>query len=188
MGAVVGIITLTVQFAVFPFTVLTVMVVAPSLTAVTLPELFTVATDEFEVDHVTVLFVALEGDIVADRVYVLPSPVKVTDVFDKLTFVGLTVVSTVTMQVAVFPFTVFAVIVAIPSPTAVTLPELFTVATDEFEVDHVTVLVVALEGDTVADKVYVLPLLVKVTNVLDKLILVGLTVELTLSRYFLASS
>ena len=36
---------------------------------------------------------------------------------------------TTTVQVAVFPFDVFTVIVAVPIPTAVTFPYLFTVAT-----------------------------------------------------------
>ena len=63
---------------------------------------------------------------------------------------------TVTTQVAftsdVLPFA-FAVIVAEPAPTAVTLPEAFTVATLLFEELHVTLLSVASSGDTVATRV-----------------------------------
>ena len=51
-----------------------------------------------------------------------------------------------------------AVITAVPDPTAVTTPELFTVATFVFELRHVTDLSVAFEGMTVAVSVAVLPM------------------------------
>ena len=63
---------------------------------------------------------------------------------------------TVTWQVAVLPFEA-AVIVADPTPTAVTVP-LSTVATEGFELDQVTVLSVAFEGLTVAVRLAVPPL------------------------------
>ena len=56
---------------------------------------------------------------------------------------------TVTVQVAFWPPDVVAVIVAVPGPTAVTLPP-ETVATEAFEVVQVTVLLVAFDGVTVA--------------------------------------
>ena len=66
--------TVTEQVAVlFPSTVLTVIVAVPTLTAVTTPELDTVATDVLFDDHVTDLFVAYEGVTVAVRVLVSPS-------------------------------------------------------------------------------------------------------------------
>ena len=82
---------------------------------------------------------------------------------------------TVTLQDAVFPLEVFAVIVAVPNPFAVTLP-LLTDATDVLEDVHVTDLLVALEGDTVADKVFEAPLF-SVIEVLLMEMPVGLTVE-----------
>src|SRR5687767_5578428 len=61
------------------------------------------------------------------------------------------VVVTVIADVAVLPPScVVTVIVALPAATPVTRPLLLTVATEELLVDHVTVLFVALEGDTVA--------------------------------------
>ena len=56
---------------------------------------------------------------------------------------------TVTLQVAVLPFTVFTVIVAVPTALAVTLPVLLTVAALLLLVDHVQVLSLAFAGITV---------------------------------------
>ena len=68
----------------------------------------------------------------------------------RLTLVGSTVaLITVNLQVAVFPFTVFAVIVAVPAALIVTLP-LLTVATEVLLLVQVMLLSVALLGDTVA--------------------------------------
>ena len=44
---------------------------------------------------------------------------------------------TVTLHVAVFPFVVFTVMLAVPDFLAVTLPLLSTEATDELLLDHV---------------------------------------------------
>ena len=63
---------------------------------------------------------------------------------------------TVTVQVLVLPLEVFAVIVAVPSATAVTVPP-DTFATLSLLDVHVTVLSVALDGETVAVSVPVLP-------------------------------
>lgn len=52
-----------------------------------------------------------------------------------------------------------AVIVAEPSALAVTFPPLSTDATEGLELVHVTVLFVALSGDTVATNISVLPIL-----------------------------
>ena len=57
---------------------------------------------------------------------------------------------TVTLQVAVFPFEVFTVIVAVPAFLAVTLPLLSTVATLVFELLQVHFLFAAFDGYTVA--------------------------------------
>ncbi len=64
--------------------------------------------------------------------------------------------STVTVAVAVLPLEVFAVMVAVPSETAVTVPP-ETFATLSLLDVHVTVLSVAFAGVTVAVKVSVLP-------------------------------
>ena len=83
---------------------------------------------------------------------------------------------TVTVQVAVLLFTVVAVIVAVPSATAVTLPLEETVATEVLFDFHVTVLSVAFEGATVAVSVDVPPTS-RLSDVLLSVTPVGLTVE-----------
>lgn len=56
-----------------PSTVLTVISVVPALTATTFPLVSTVAMVESLDDHVTFLFVAFAGKIVATRVSVAPT-------------------------------------------------------------------------------------------------------------------
>ena len=65
---------------------------------------------------------------------------------------------TVSVTKAVLPpSAVVTVMVAVPSPTAVTAPDELTVATLGSLVVHVTDLLVALEGETVAVKVHESP-------------------------------
>ena len=73
------------------------------------------------------------------------------------------------MQVAVFPPSlVVTVIAAEPAAFAVTTPVLDTVATEVLFEDQVTVLSVALDGDTVAKRVWVSPTFI-VNDVLFRL-------------------
>lgn len=60
---------------------------------------------------------------------------------------GLTVTSTLAETPPAF---VVAVIVVVPSPTAVTVPSLPTVATEVFDDSHVTSVLMAFSGETVA--------------------------------------
>ena len=149
--------TVTAHVAFFPPSfVVTVMVAVPSISAVTTPELDTVATAVLLDDQVTDLSAALEGVTVAVRVCVSPTVID-KDVLSRLTPVTATGV-TVTAQVACRPpSTVVTVIVAVPSFLAVTTPELETVATEVLLDDQVTDLSVAFEGDTVAVSVPVSP-------------------------------
>lgn len=89
---------------------------------------------------------AFEGSTVAVSVDVAPT-VRASVLLDML--MPVTGTRTVTVQVAFWPPDVVAVIVAVPGPTAVTLPP-ETVATEAFEVVQVTVLLVAFDGLTVA--------------------------------------
>ena len=134
------------------------MVAVPADLAVTTPEVETVATDVLLEDQVTALFVALEGETVAVMVAVLPSS-RLNEVLSNDTPVTETVAGlTVTTQVAFFaPSSVVHVMVAEPADLAVTTPEVETVATDVLLEDQVTALLVALEGETVAVRVAVLP-------------------------------
>ena len=143
--------TVTLQEAVFPLLDFAVIVAVPALMAVTLP-FDTVATLLLEVLHVTVLLAALEGVIVALIVSLVPF-IKVSDVLESFTLD--TGVVTVTLQDAVLPLFVFAVMVAVPGPIAVTLP-FDTVATLLLLVVQVIVLFVAFDGLIVAVIVAVL--------------------------------
>jgi hypothetical protein len=73
---------------------------------------------------------------------------------------------TVTSQVAVLPLAV-AVMVAVPTATPLTVP-LFTVATEELELDQVTVLSVAFEGLTVAVRFVEPPLAIETEDWLNE--------------------
>ena len=89
---------------------------------------------------------------------------------------------TFTVHVAVLPFWDFAVIVAVPAPTALTTP-FETVATLLFEVVHVMVLLVAFEGSAVAVRV-TLPPFVREAEVLLSFTLVTAIVGVgTLTRH-----
>ena len=151
---VTGIVTVTVHVAVLlPSAVVTVMVAVPAPLAVTVP-LETVATAVLELLHVTLVLDAFEGVMVAVSFPVLLIPERVIVVLSRETPVTGTV--TVTVQVAVLSPTL-AVMVAVPLPTAVTLPLASTVATEVLELDQVTLLSVAFSGSTVATSVEVPP-------------------------------
>ena len=138
--------------AVFPPSwVVTVIVAEPAATALTNPELFTVATAVLFDDQLTVLFVAFDGATVAVNCCVPPT-FRLADVGDTVTPVTATFpVVTVIAEVAVFPPScVVTVIVAEPCATPLTNPLEFTVATPVLLELQLTVLFVAFDGDTVA--------------------------------------
>ena len=121
----------------------------------TFPEEVTVATDESEEYQVTDLLLAVEGDTVAVSVSLLPTS-RDRRVLFRLT--PLTAVVTVTLQVAdLLPSSDLTVMAEVPFPTAVTLPEDVTDATEELEDDQITDLSLAVEGDTVAVSVSLWP-------------------------------
>ena len=132
-----------------PSSVVTVIVVVPAFIAVTSPSI-TVATDVLLLFQVTFLLVAFSGLIVAVNNRVSPS-LSVADTISNSTFsTGYTIATTVTLQVAVLPpSSDFAVIVAFPGLTAVTIPS-STVAIDESLEIHNTILFSAFDGDMVA--------------------------------------
>ena len=116
------------------------MIVAePEATPVTSPADETVATDEFDVVHVTVapdIAVPPASLTVAVSVTVSPTDVRVFVLGDT----GTDEAAWDTVAVAVLLADPdVAVIVALPPATAVTKPDEDTVAMDELEVDQVTV-------------------------------------------------
>ena len=168
-------VTYTFIVALYPLNVVTVIFAEPSLTAVIIPALLTVATCVLSEDHLTVLFVALAGLTVAVIFSVFPSS-NITEVLSTEIPVGLIILgfsATVTFTVAVNPLTVLAVITAEPFPTPVIRPPL-TVATELLLDDHETVLYVAFAGLTVAVTASTFPSN-NDTEVLFNFMLVGFT-------------
>ena len=149
---IVAAVTETVHVAVLPpSSVRTVIVADPAALAVTTPLDKTVATEVLLEDHVTALLVALDGDTVAVRVPVVPAVKDILVLFRETPVTETVEAFTVTEQVAVMPpSAVLAVIVAVPAFLAVTSPSEDTVATEVLFDDHVTSLLDALEGLTVA--------------------------------------
>ena len=150
--------TVTEQVAVLsPSFVFAVIVAEPTATAVTFPFESTVAMLVFELDQVHALSVAFEGETVAVSVSVSPIINERVVLFRLMpvTEIGLTV----TMHEAFLPpSSVVAETVAEPTAIAVTLPFESTVTMFVFELDQVKDLFVALEGETVAVNVSVLPI------------------------------
>ena len=147
----VGALTVTSHAAVLlPSAVVTMMVAVPAFTAVTVPSA-TVATCSLLLLHVTVWLVAFAGSTVAVS-FSLPPSASVNSVLVNVTPVTGTVwgALTVTLHVAVLaPSSVVTVMMASPALTAVTTP-LFTVAISLLLLLHVTPLLVAFVGSTVA--------------------------------------
>jgi hypothetical protein len=138
------------------------MVAVPAATAVTTPELLTVAMDELFVAHVNVVGEIVdpaESFAVATSVDVEPITSDETDV-GAIVIVAITWTGTITVTDAepVIP-PAAALMVVVPAATAVTTPELLTVATDELFVVHVNEveIVVPAESFAVATSVDVDP-------------------------------
>jgi len=135
-----------------------VMVAEPAEIAVTVPDVFTVATAVLDDVHVTALLVAFAGLTVAVKVSVPPTVRDVAFLFRLTPVTGTVGIVTVTLQIAVLaPSVVVTVMLAEPAETAVTLPLASTVETEVLEDVQVTALLVAFVGLTVAVKVSVPP-------------------------------
>jgi hypothetical protein len=131
-------VTVRLDWPVIPSLVAT-MLALPTLTAVTSPELLTVATAVFELVHVIVRPVStfpLASFNTAVACVVCPAVTLVVPNDTVTDATGATV--TVTIACPVTPSLV-ATIFAVPAPTAVTSPELLTLATAVFELVHVIV-------------------------------------------------
>ena len=170
-------LTVHVAFTLLPSFAFAVIVAVPFATAVTFPLLSTVATPGLLDVHSTALFVAFVGATVAFKVVVAPLLVNVAVVLSNVIFVTFMTsgcISTVTVHVAFTSLSssAVAVIIAVPSATAVTFPFWSIFAISLLLDVHFTSLIVALSGITVAVRVVVAPLDVKVTASLFKVILV----------------
>ena len=117
--------TVTLQVAVFPLSVFTVIFAVPPLLAVNTPDCDTVTTLLLSDDQVKDVE-ALVGVIVGVRVCVSPTSKERPD--GMLTLVT-GFAETVTLHAAVLPLSVFTVMLVVPALFAITIPELDTVAT-----------------------------------------------------------
>jgi hypothetical protein len=145
---ITGTVTLQVAFLPLPSFALHVMVAVPVPTAVTFPLESTVATLLSLEVQLTFLLVAVDGFTVFVSVKEFPF------ISDNAVTFRLTLVTgfvTVTLHVAFLPLPSFAlhVMVAVPAPTAVTVPDEFTVATLLSLDVQLTLLFVAVVGFTV---------------------------------------
>jgi hypothetical protein len=139
-------LTVTLHVAVLPpLAVLTVMVALPFPVPVTFPELSTVAAALLLLLHVTALFDAFAGSIVALSADELPLFSANVVGLSETDVTGISV--TVTRVFAVFPPSeVLAVMVALPTCFPVTTPLESTVATEVELLVHVMPLFVAHGG------------------------------------------
>ena len=143
---------------------LAVIVALPDLRAVIFP-FDTEATEPSEDVQTTVLSVASSGLIVAVRVSVSPTCID-KEVLSSVMDVTATILAeTLTLQVADFP-PALAVIVAVPSLTAVTVPE-FTLATEALDDAQVTPSYSASLGRTVAIRLKVSPSTISIVAVFN---------------------
>ena len=131
----------------------TVMIAVPLLTAVTKPSLLTTATLVLLLLKITPLFVALAGSTVAFSSLASFSSSSSSLGFTVMPVTGTStgVEPTLTVQVAYLPLPSFAaaVIIAVPSLTAVTRPVLLTVATASL-LEEYLMLWLAVVGCTLA--------------------------------------
>ena len=154
-------VTLTEQVAFLPPSAVVAMMVAlPTPLPVTVPLSSTVAMAESLVAQLTFLLVALDGSIVATRVWLSPTPIVMDDLSS---FMPVTATEdpdevTLTEQVAfLLPSAVVAMMVALPTPLPVTLPSSSTEAMDESLEVQLTFLLVALDGSMLATMAWVSP-------------------------------
>ena len=139
-----------------------VIVASPDFFAVTLPSA-TVATDTSDEPQVTDLSVALSGLTVAVIVSVSPTFIDNEVLSRAIDVTGTTLVETLTVQVEDLP-PALAVIVAVPSLMAVTVPE-FTLATEALDEAQVTPSYSASFGRTVATRLNVSPSTISIVAV-----------------------
>jgi hypothetical protein len=152
VNGTVGVVTVNVHVELlFPSTEVTVITVVPAVLAVTNPEELTVAMFVLPDDQETALLVALLGATVTVSVSVAPTFSESDVLFNDKPVTEIIGVVTVIAQVACLPpSTVVTVIVAMPAVFAVTRPEAPTSAIAVLLDDHVTALLVASYGRTIA--------------------------------------
>jgi len=130
-----------------PLSLIAVIRAVPGATAVTRPELLTVATLESLVDHVTPLIVAPLGLTVTLSWLVSPAASESALLFSVIEVTGRESAATVTLERPIaFPLESNAAILAVPARLPVTTPSSLTVAIDSFDVRHVRLAALIFDG------------------------------------------
>ena len=101
------------------------------------------------------MLVAVDGVTVAVRVTVSFALSDAVVLFNVIPVTGVSTTVTLHVALRLLPSAVVAVMVAVPTALAVTTPVLDTVATEVLELLHITLLLVAVDGVTVAVRVTV---------------------------------
>jgi len=141
--------TITKTELLFPPAV-AVMITGPPDLAVTIPLALTVATLVLPLDHVTVLFVALDGVIVGVIFKVLPTYIVLLSGLNEILVTGTVFTITKVELLLPLPSAALAVMMTGPPDLPVTTPLELTVATLVLLLDQTSVLLVALAGVIVA--------------------------------------
>ena len=129
---------------------------SPAFNAVTRPFSLTEAITSFDVVQITFLSSALSGETLTS---ICPFSPTFNDMECLSTETPETCCSTFTTQVAVCPPSIVVTVTnAVPTPVAVTSPELDTVQTCLFELSHLTDLSVASSGVITAPNCLVSPI------------------------------
>lgn len=169
------------QLTFFP-SMLAVTLASPFPLAVTIPS-STVTTDVSVDDHINsdLSISALSGVYITFNSIVFSLSIPNKNVFSVMfpsNAIDCNFTDTSTIQIALLPFEVVAVIVASPLSTAVTIPSWLTVATDSLDDDHVTVLSPSVSAGIVAVILVVSPLSSDndvLSNIIDPISLMTVT-------------
>jgi len=175
-------VTVTIQLAdrLLPSVVVAVIVAVSTATAVTIPFSSTVATEVLLLDQVTALLAASVGMIVAVSWEDVPASMLMLLLLSAMPVAFLGVVVTIQLADRLLPSVVVAVIVAVPTATAVTTPFSSTVAMFTLSLLQLTVVVETPSGVKMAVSVVVLPTSTEVdvlSNVIPVAIVIGRIVE-----------
>ena len=121
--------TVIVQLAVFPFELVAVITTVPACFAVTFPVESTVAISLLLLLQPMFLdSVVFSGSTVAVKFNISPSVIVALVLLSATSTIGISFLLTVTVQPAVFPFVLVAVIITVPAFFASTCPVVSTVA------------------------------------------------------------
>ena len=144
-----------------------------------MPLVVTFATFVLELVHVTVLFVALDGVIVACNFILSPTLILTLGLSILTLDTAISLPVTVTSHVASIPLLLLAIMMAVPALTPFTTPLESTVAILELLLIHVIFLFVALFGNAIVFIATLLPITKLILFLSILISLTGTTLEVS---------